>query len=231
MDVDFIIQDTYSLVRPQWKIATDLEEATRLFGEAISQNYSMQDSDKAIELEEEDSESVSSDGNADDGLEEENVLDGDEEPSSTEEAEVRVPFLAGESFLKLTHHTVNQQVSGANAEHEDDSASEEDDDDEQIFVARPDEERDPEADAEFDRAFEKMLAESLESRRFDRKPIFDVPLPMRPSRREGNNNTEEAGSEPQAPATMAFSLMTKKGNKQQVVESTIILISVGLHCD
>jgi regulator of nonsense transcripts 2 len=92
MDVDFLIQDTYSLVRPQWKIATDLEEATRLFSEAISQNYSLQDGDKGIEHEEEEIESVSSDGNADDGLEEDMVPDGDEEQSSTEEAEVRAAF-------------------------------------------------------------------------------------------------------------------------------------------
>jgi hypothetical protein len=70
------------------------------------------------------------------------------------------------------------------------------------------------------------MAESMESRRFERKPIFDVPLPMRPSRREGN--AEESGGEiqAQAPAKMAFSLMTKKGNKQQV--ESIIPILVGL---
>jgi len=98
MDVDFLIQDTYSLVRPQWKFATDLEEATRLFSEAVSQNYSFQDGDKAVEPEEDELESISSDGNGDDGLEEDIVPDGDEEQSSTEEAEVSALFWMLKNF-------------------------------------------------------------------------------------------------------------------------------------
>jgi regulator of nonsense transcripts 2 len=81
-------------------------------------------------------------------------------------------------------------------------------------VARQEEERDPEAEAEFDKAFEKMMAESLDSRRFERKTLFDVPLPMRPSRRDAA--TDENIAEKQPANTMAFSLMTKKGNRQQV---------------
>jgi regulator of nonsense transcripts 2 len=85
-------------------------------------------------------------------------------------------------------------------------------------VTRQEEERDPEAEAEFDRAFEKMMAESLESRKFERKPMFDVPLPMRRAVREtrdtGDDSPGEGTTTP--PNTMAFSLMTKKGNKQQV---------------
>lgn len=69
-----------------------------------------------------------------------------------------------------------------------------------------------------------MMAESLESRKFDRKPLFDVPLPIR--RQEKNaltpveNGIEETPVEI-APAaapngTMAFSLLTKRVNRQQV---------------
>jgi regulator of nonsense transcripts 2 len=103
------------------------------------------------------------------------------------------------------------QASGPNVDRDGDSESEE----EQIFVARQEEERDPEAEADFDRAFEKMMAESMESRRFERKAMFDVPLPMRPSRREPAAG-DETPAEPQPANTMAFSLMTKKGNRQQV---------------
>jgi regulator of nonsense transcripts 2 len=59
------------------------------------------------------------------------------------------------------------QASGTNVEQDADSESEE----EHIFVARQ-EELDPETEAEFDRAFEKMLTESLESRRFELKVMF-----------------------------------------------------------
>ncbi|CRK32867.1 hypothetical protein BN1708_019121, partial [Verticillium longisporum] len=61
-----------------------------------------------------------------------------------------------------------------------------------------------------------MMAESLESRKFERKPLFDVPLPVR-----GKTKEASSGAEPIEPATsgpgptMAFSLLTKKGNRQQ----------------
>ncbi|KAL4892462.1 armadillo-type protein [Aspergillus ambiguus] len=185
MDIDFLVQDTYSMTRPQWKLATDLQEATALFGEAVAQNFKTQDSERPVEADEDDAESSSSD----EGLEEDAMPEVDEEQESSDEAD----------------------VSALNAERNDESDSEE----EQIFVTRQEEERDPEAEAEFDREFEKMMSESLESRRFERKGIFDIPLPMRRSARE--NTAENTSNEPsEAPqSTMAFSLMTKKGNKQQ----------------
>ncbi|KAJ9395312.1 hypothetical protein DTO282F9_7768 [Paecilomyces variotii] len=185
MDVDFLLQDTYSLTRPQWKIASNLEEATRLFGEAVAQNYKLQDADKNAEPEEDDLESIGSD----DGLEDDMVPEAEEDQSSSEEAE----------------------ASGANAEQNEDSESE---DEEQIFVKRQEEERDPEAEADFDKEFEKIMAESLESRRFERKAMFDVPLPMkRPGRESSTTDNPEGSQAP--PSTMAFSLMTKRGNRQQ----------------
>lgn len=85
-------------------------------------------------------------------------------------------------------------------------------------MTRQEEERDPEAEAEFDRAFEKMVAESLESRRFERKTMFDVPLPMRPRQpaTTTTTTTDDGGEgQNQKSNTMAFSLMTRKGNRQQ----------------
>lgn len=65
-----------------------------------------------------------------------------------------------------------------------------------------------------------MMSESLESRKFERKPMFDVPLPMRRAQRpqtagsDGSDNERVASPPPLN--TMAVSLMTKRGNKQQV---------------
>ncbi|KAK2802654.1 hypothetical protein FQN50_007262 [Emmonsiellopsis sp. PD_5] len=188
MDVDFIIQDTFALTRPQWKIATDVTEATRLFGEAVAQNYGVQETaqeaDKNAEPED-DGDSSSSD----EGLEDDAIPEVDEENSSSDEVDAT-----------------------RDADQEGDSDSEEEE--EQIFVTRQEEERDPEAEAEFDREFEKMMAESMQSRKFERKAMFDVPLPMRRTARDASTeeNTETAQ---QAPNTMAFSLMTKRGNRQQ----------------
>lgn len=85
-------------------------------------------------------------------------------------------------------------------------------------MTRQQEERDPEAEAEFDRELAKMMSESLDSRKFERRPMFDVPLPMRRAQRDtltdGDESPNDGTTTP--PTTMAFSLMTKKGNKQQV---------------
>ena len=107
---------------------------------------------------------------------------------------------------------MTKQASGPNAEQNGDSESE----DEQIFVARQEEERDPEAEAEFDRELEKMMADSVDSRRFERKTVFDVPLPMKRSREASAAEHPAPEGSPAPTNTMAFSLMTKKGNKQQV---------------
>ncbi|PWY90751.1 ARM repeat-containing protein [Aspergillus heteromorphus CBS 117.55] len=188
MDVDFLVQDTFSMTRPQWKLATDLEEATQIFSEAVAQNFKTQNAERPTDPEEDDSESSSSD----EGLEEDAIPEAEDDQESSDEAEA--------------------EGSGPNGEKNDDSESE----DEEIFVTRQEEERDPEAEADFDREFEKMMAESMESRKFERKGVFDIPLPMK---RSGREATAEIPMPQEVPKpivnTMAFSLMTKKGNKQQ----------------
>lgn len=92
-----------------------------------------------------------------------------------------------------------------------------------IVVTRQEEERDPEAEAEFDRELAKMMAESMDSRKFERKPLFDVPLPMRRAQREvaltGDDTGNDRVATPPNANTTAFSLMTKKGNRQQASPS------------
>jgi regulator of nonsense transcripts 2 len=61
-----------------------------------------------------------------------------------------------------------------------------------------------------------MMTESLESRKFDRKQVVDIAIPVRSKTRE--SSTLEPGESTDGPptGTMAFSLLTKKGNRQQV---------------
>lgn len=97
-----------------------------------------------------------------------------------------------------------------------------DSEEENIVVTREEEEVDPEDEADFEREYAKMMAESLDSRKFERKPAFDVPLPMRRRDRETtplDPLTDENPVPAPIPAptnTMAFSLLTKRGNRQQV---------------
>jgi len=71
------------------------------------------------------------------------------------------------------------------------------------------EEIDLEAQAEFDREFAKMLVDNSEARR-DRKtapPVFDSAVPMVKRRTEEQSISE---------GKMAFTLLTKRGNRQQL---------------
>ena len=99
--------------------------------------------------------------------------------------------------------------------------SEDEDEEEAIVVTRQEEEIDPEDEADFEREYAKMMAESLESRKHERKAAFDVPLPMKRKDRDVNSTNESWGYEPAtlnatSTGTMAFSLLTKRGNRQQV---------------
>jgi len=209
MDIDFILQDTFALIRPQWKLVTNFDEAGRLFADMVKQNYKTQEAEKVIEPEEPEDGS-SSDGEPDD--EDMAVPEMDDAQSSGDEveAEVKTPPLK----YSLPADSRKPITNG--------DAKPDSDFEEAIVVTRQEEERDPEAEAEFDRELAKMMSESLDSRKFDRKPLFDVPLPMRRVHREvptatsGDDSGNEGTATPPATNTMAFSLMTKKGNKQQV---------------
>ena len=86
-------------------------------------------------------------------------------------------------------------------------------------MTRQEEEEDPEALADFDRELAKMMSDGLDSRKFERKPVFDVPLPIRKTHKETANAEDDSGEEASPPPhsnTIAFSLMTRKGGKQQV---------------
>jgi regulator of nonsense transcripts 2 len=94
MDVEFIVQDAYNLTRPQWKLITNLDEASQAFGEAVKQNYQSSTADKPVEPEDED---ASASDDELDGPEDEDVImpegDGDESSSDSEEVCVFVSLL------------------------------------------------------------------------------------------------------------------------------------------
>lgn len=73
MDIDFIVQDTFAVLRPEWKFESDLQEATRIFSEAVALNYKQQNQEKIAEQEDEAEESGS-----DEDVERELLPDEDE---------------------------------------------------------------------------------------------------------------------------------------------------------
>ncbi|KAI8957642.1 ARM repeat-containing protein [Daldinia sp. FL1419] len=189
MDIEFIVQDTFSLTRPQWKLATTLEEATKAFQLAVAQDQKNAGLDKSVDQDE-----ASSDASSDD--------DGD----------------VGEGDGDIVLPEADEDDSELEDDYEDAETqlhSQDESEEEAIVVTRKAEEVDPEDEADFEREYAKMMAESLESRKFDRKPLFDVPLPVRPKTRDVSTADTDSANGGDAPSTMAFSLLTKKGNRQQ----------------
>jgi regulator of nonsense transcripts 2 len=202
MDTDFLVQDTFYKLRPQWKLLTSLEEAGKAFAEVVKLNY--QNAPGTAAEDEQEEESGTDDDNDETSLRNKEEADR----SSGEEAD--------------------ENPNGV--ESPDLDTGDEEEEEEHIVVTRPEDERDPEIDADFDRELAKLMAESVESRKFERKPMFDVPLPMR-KRVENNNgvlpedttnnnansstNNDQPAPISPLPSTMKFSLLSKKGNRQQ----------------
>ncbi|OTA94444.1 hypothetical protein M434DRAFT_394707 [Hypoxylon sp. CO27-5] len=192
MDIEFIVQDTFSLTRPQWKLATTLEEAAKAFQLAVAQDQKNAGLDKTADQDEA-SSGTSSDDDGGEG-------DGD----------IVLPEADGDEDSEL-----GEEDDAEDIENQPQSPRDFDSEEEAIVVTRKAEEIDPEDEADFEREYAKMMAESLESRKFDRKPLFDVPLPVRPKTRDISSANNESTNGESAPSTMAFSLLTKKGNRQQ----------------
>lgn len=98
MDVDFIVQDAYNLTRPQWKLVMNFDEASRIFAEAIKQNYQTPAVGKQAEPDEDEMSASDddADGPDDDDID---VPEGDEEKSSGEDAEVCICRNVGTSMF------------------------------------------------------------------------------------------------------------------------------------
>ncbi|ESZ98677.1 MIF4G domain-containing protein [Sclerotinia borealis F-4128] len=191
MDIEFIVSDIYAATRPQWKLASNIEEASRAFQLAMAQDQKTAGIEKVVEPEEPDSDASSDEGDA-------GNPDGDADDASfdsEEETEIDA------NVENLTSPTGDES------------------EEENFSVTRQEEEIDPEDEADFEREYAKMMAESLDSRKFERKATFDVPLPMRRKDREITtlNELPQETTPTNGPSggTMAFSLLTKRGNRQQ----------------
>lgn len=188
MDIEFLVQDIFALTRPQWKLASNLDEASKVFHLAVAQDQKTTGLDKAADQDDHTSGMSSDDENGDDLQlgEQEDDLDSGSDEGEAEDMETNPAY------------------------YDDDS------EDEAIVVTREEGQIDPEDEADFEREFAKMMAESLDSRKTERKQQFDLPLPLRSKPREalaGNEPIESAGES--LGGMMAFSLLTKKGNRQQ----------------
>ncbi|KAG9244471.1 armadillo-type protein [Calycina marina] len=207
MDIEFIVQDVFALTRPQWVLATNLEAAGRAFQFAMQQDQKTSGLDKVVEPAEVESDDSSDDEKDEPEQETDKVLA--EEDLELNDEDVRSSAASSSGSGKLTFGKVEGSSSARGTDSEEE---------ESIVVTREEEEIDPEDEADFEREYAKMMAESLESRKHERKATFDVPLPMR--RKDIQTSSESWADETATPTTastgtMAFSLLTKRGNRQQ----------------
>lgn len=85
MDIEFLVQDTFALTRPQWKLAAGLDEAVKAFQLAVAQDQKSAGVDKGVDADDATSDASSDDDNADN---DEDGDDNDDSASEEEEAEV-----------------------------------------------------------------------------------------------------------------------------------------------
>ncbi|KAJ3324923.1 hypothetical protein HDV06_005511 [Boothiomyces sp. JEL0866] len=123
-----------------------------------------------------------------------------QEPDSASEDEGDVDDLDEEK-----HEAVDNQEA---------DATENANEDEEVVVHMAHHQEEEEEDQNFEREFNRLMQEYSDSRRSDRKTaVFDAPIPTR------RTNTEEDGSA--GNNQVSFSLLTKKGNKQQVKQMAL----------
>lgn len=92
MDIEFVVQDAFAIVRPSWKLYTSLEEAGNAFAQACRDNHNISNIDKATEPEEIEE--------LDDEIERRSIDLADEDKSSSDEGEVG-------QFVKVDHSEIN----------------------------------------------------------------------------------------------------------------------------
>jgi regulator of nonsense transcripts 2 len=83
-------------------------------------------------------------------------------------------------------------------------------------------EYDQEEEDAFNREFAKMLADTTDARKVDRKtapPVFDTAVPLIRRQQQQQAQQDTTPAEPKT-SHMQFSLLSKKGNKQQVSSLT-----------
>ncbi|KAG1175001.1 hypothetical protein G6F70_000728 [Rhizopus microsporus] len=182
MDIDFMISDTFEMLRPQLTIIPTYEQANEAVDRMLlEQLKSIQGADKVQEDGFDESGEGSDTSSVEDEDEEANRLDEEDEEGQDEPQ----------------------------------NAPAETDEDDVVVLKKKQEQISREDEEDFEREFNKMMTDSIESRKFEKKTaMLDVPIPMN---LRGSLDRRTAVRENEKPETgkMAFTLLTKKGNRQQ----------------
>jgi regulator of nonsense transcripts 2 len=205
MDVDFMITDTLEMLRPQLSILASYEEANEAVDRMLLEQL------KSVQ---------GADGTGkpllEDGFEE---SEGSDTSSGGEEDDLDLLEAANEE----------ESESEANV------GGEGDEEEDVVVLKNKKEELSREEEEEFEREYSKMMSESIDSRKFEKKAaMLDVAIPMHLRGSQGmdvslgtsvtffnilhcvDRRTMAQDTNKAETGKMAFTLLTKKGNRQQV---------------
>ncbi|KAJ3156448.1 hypothetical protein HDU89_004230 [Geranomyces variabilis] len=188
MDVEFAISDTFELLRPKLPTLQSYEEAATAYSKLANEQYQSQQNpgeNGNVSNDDEDEEDEGEDGHERRG--QSGADDDDEEENKAQDEDVPSAGVT------------------------EDKNDEDDDDALVVHVQQQQYDVDEEADDEFEREFSRMMQESVEGRKHaSRKAVFDAPVPTRLKTATTTVVEAEDGDQ-----QVAFTLLTKKGNKQQ----------------
>jgi regulator of nonsense transcripts 2 len=149
MDVDFMITDTLELLRPQLNIISSYEEANEAVDRMLLEQL------KTVQ-------------GADGKLQEDGFEESEASDSSSDEDE--------DDALLNEDDDENNNNSDSNININNDGDEE---DDVVVLKNKKDEQLSREDEEDFEREFSKMMSDSIESRKFEKKAaMLDVPIPM-----------------------------------------------------
>ncbi|KAJ3021095.1 UNVERIFIED_CONTAM: hypothetical protein HDU68_009800 [Siphonaria sp. JEL0065] len=185
MDVEFLMEELFDLLRPKQILCKSYDEAVDAFNLLVMKHITQ------------DPASVQ----AANAFTERFVENSDEEEDEWGVAPANAHAGSGDE----EDAEVDEEQQQANA------SQEEDENEEEVVVHMPEQEVDAEFEVEFDKEFSKMMQDSLESRKFEKKAqaVFDVAIPVK-----RGVVFQQADSGP--PEGVVFSFLTKKGNKPQM---------------
>jgi regulator of nonsense transcripts 2 len=191
IEAEFFISETKELLRPFMQFYSTFQETVDELNRRIMEQKALEAKDGVSD---EEDDGVHAGGSN-------TQLDFPDQKVKT------VRDLATDSLGKRVVPEEVEPVEMETLEPEDEDVDEEDDDDQDDLDATIEREQEDQDEADFEREFSRLMHESLDSRRNARKVMpFDASVP---SRIKANDPVSEG--------QVAFTLLTKRGNKQQVV--------------
>ncbi|KAL9560274.1 hypothetical protein MBANPS3_000001 [Mucor bainieri] len=186
MDVDFMITDTLEMLRPQLQVLTSYEEANEAVDRMLLEQL------KTVQS--------TTDGKAllEDGFEESEQSDSSMSGGEDDEDDL-LP-----EDRQQEHDDLDIAISQGDEEDQD-----------VVVLKNKKEQLSREEEEEFEREFSKMMSDSIDSRKFEKKAaMLDVPIPMNLRGSQDRRTIAQGTNKPET-GKMAFTLLTKKGNRQQ----------------